>query len=58
MKKYADYYYTTNKTDKGYSWKMFNQYKNGEVLETSEEFFETKGMAEIDVEEHIQEYYR
>lgn len=56
MIKYADYYFTTKKTDSGYSWTIRN--KEGEALQISEEDLPTQAQAEIDCQEHIQEYYR
>lgn len=56
MTKYADYYYTTKKNDNGHSWAIRNV--DGEVLQESEESLPTKELAEIDCQEHIQEYYQ
>lgn len=53
--KYKEYYYTTKKMVDGYIWRIRN--KGGEILEASEESFITKREAELDAQEHIDEYW-
>lgn len=56
MTKHKGYYYTTAKApDGGYVWRIRN--KDGEVLQIADKPSATKKDAEIDAEEHINEYY-
>jgi hypothetical protein len=62
IQKYCDYYFTTKKTNKGYTWNILNEKR--EVLQTSldnqnaeDQHFETKGDAEQDCREAIQDHY-
>lgn len=55
MKKYKEYYYTLKKNLDGlYAWRIRN--KDGELLEISDDVFAEED-AEIDAQEHIDEYY-
>lgn len=69
MKKYKEYYYTTNFIEhrernnstpiKLYSWTIYNKYgKDREVMQASEELIEGKRQAEIDCEDHIDEFWQ
>lgn len=64
-RKYADYYYSVKKTDKGYTWSIYSKYEKGsEVLESSlqnkdkdDQYLETETAARTDAIHAIQDHY-
>lgn len=64
-RKYADIYYSVQKTNKGWTWKIFFEFKKGsEVAQTSldneddeDKYFKTPTAARTDAIEAIQDHY-
>lgn len=64
MRKYAEYYLSTKKTEHGYIWRIWNK-PGGEVLQSSDDgnfqkedwYFKTKEQAYQEGAEAIQDYY-
>ncbi len=58
IKKYCDYCYQVKKTDKGFTWVIYNSGgKDKEVLQESDEFRDTEFEAEQDCRDAISYHY-
>jgi hypothetical protein len=65
MRKYCEYYISVRETENGFSWHIWNNWKDGEILQSSndengdpdEMYFKSKEVAYQQAAESIQDYY-